>query len=323
MGDLLCPACGAEATTGPTYPPRCACGSLWSARDPEGYLEGIPAAAPTPVWSDPGDAALWWKREDLTRTGSFKDRGAEVLVRAALRGGATALVLDSSGSAALAGASAAAVAGLPLTVHVPGSLPAAKLGALEIFGATVVARGTRGDAASRALEEATGAFYLSHVHHPAFIAGTSRVGSEVLSQLGDAVPPLWVVPVGNGSLFLGLDRALTREGIEGVRLIAVQASASPGLRRPGTGGATLASGIGIADPPRREEILTALHRWGGRVIEVDEDELAAARASLWHHGVAAEYAAAAAAAAMIRLRRDGESGGALAFLTGSGHRGGG
>jgi len=325
MNDLLCTACGREARTGPVYPSQCICGGLWSARDPALY----PAAgvgderieAPTPLWPDPVDAALLWKREDLNRTGSFKDRGADVLAAVALQAGARSLVADSSGSAALAAASAAARTGLPLVVHTPAGLPAAKRHALETMGARVTAEGDRRAAASRAAQAATHAFHFSHVFHPAFFEGTAVSAFEAWEQCGGDPPRTWILPVGNGSLFLGVVRALDDLGATGIRLVAVQAAACPGLRCPGSEGRSRAAGIAIADPPRRDEILAALARRGGEVVEVGEDEIESAHAELGGRGVAAERAAAAALAAVRALRAAGERGRVLAWLTGSGLRG--
>lgn len=322
--DLRCGACGREETSGPIYPATCACGGLWRAVDPAIYLEGLPddLAHRTPIWRDPRDAALLWKREDYSRTGSFKDRGAVVLAAWARKCGAKRLVADSSGSAALAAASAAARNGLPLRVHVPGTLPRERAEVLSAFGAEVVALGTREDAAARALEESASAFYASHVHHPAFTAGTSLAGLEALAQLGNGTPSWWVVPVGNGSLLLGLAQALERAGRRDIRWIAVQAAACAGLLRPGVHGATAATGIAIADPARRVEIMTTIERSHGAVLEASEDDLARAREALWHRGAAVESASAAALVGVEQLRARGERDPILGFLTGSGHRGG-
>ncbi len=322
MSDLLCVACGRPSRTAAIYPARCVCGGLWSAADPSLYaIRGADVGAPTPLWSDPVDNDLLWKREDLNRTGSFKDRGAAALAAVAVWAGATRLVVDSSGSAALAAASAAARAGLPVTVHTPGDLPPAKRHALEMMGACVVAEGDRRAAAARAAEAAVREFYFSHVAHPAFSEGTGRSAIEVLAQCGGEPPATWVIPVGNGSLFLGVAHALERLDRRDVRLVAVQAAACPGLRCPGAGGGTRATGIAIADPPRRDEILAALAGHGGEVIEVDEAEIEAAHTALGRRGVAAERASAAALAAVRTLRDAGEREPVLAWLTGSGLRG--
>ena len=319
MNDLRCPACGREGRTGPTYPYRCLCGGLWSMTDPGVYP--VEATWTTPIWPDPIDPDLLWKREDLGVTGSFKDRGAAVLVPLAARCGADALLVDSSGSAALAAASAAARAGLPITVHTPARLPGHKRDALEMLGARVVAEGTREAAAVRAIERADREFYVSHVYHPAFHLGTARAGTEVLEQLKGRVPSRWVVPVGNGSLLLGLARALAGVRNPAVRLVAVQAESCPGLERPGAAGTSCASGIAIGNPARRGEILEAITRHHGEVILAGEQEIRAARETLGRRGVVVEAASAAALVAVERLRARGETGPILGWLTGSGFRG--
>lgn len=318
MNDLWCPRCGGETGTGPVYPPFCACGGLWRARRPSDYRVDRASGFVTPVWKDPREALVWWKREDLSRTGSFKDRGAECVIGLAKRAGATRLVVDSSGSAALAAASAAAREGLPLRVHVPADTPPRMLGVLREMGAEAVALGTRNDAAVRALEESSQAFYASHVHHPAFTAGTAEAGFEALQQRGEAAT--WILPVGNGSLLLGLHEALQASERHDVRLVAVQAAAVAGLLRPGVAAPTRARGIAIADPPRREEILEAVHASGGEVLEVSEEEISLAEERLWKRGVAVETASAAALAGLEQLRSRGPSEPVLGWLTGSGHR---
>jgi len=323
VGDLVCSACGRDETTGPVYPPFCRCGGLWRARDPEAYrLERAPAERfETPLWKDPVAPDLWWKREDYSRTGSFKDRGAETLIALAERTEARRLVVDSSGSAALAAASAAARARLPLQVHVPAPTPARMQGVLRAFGAEVVAEGTRSDAAGRALAEASDAFYASHVHHPAFFTGTSEAGLEALQQRGENTPATWVLPVGNGSLLLGLWHALKHTGTRGVKLVAVQASAVAGLLRPGITGTTAARGIAISHPARRDEVLEAIAATGGEVLEASEEAILAARDTLWKRGAAIEIASAAALAGVETLRARGREEPILGWLTGSGHRG--
>lgn len=315
MMDLLCTRCGGMARTEATYPPRCSCGGLWG----PGEDSGVPAppAFPTPLWEDPVDPGLVWKREDQNATGSFKDRGADVLAALAVARGARRFVLDSSGSAALAGAAAAARAGIPLTVHAPEAVSAIKRDALARLGARLVAEGDRGAAAARALAEAGEAFYLSHVFHPAFRLGTAGAGREALDQ---GAPPVWIVPVGNGSLLLGLVQALDAARAAGVRCFAIQAEACAGLLRPGTPGRSVAAGIAIADPPRRAEILDAIERRGGSVVAVSEAEILDAWRAMWRRGLAPEKASAAVLAGVRRLRGEGLAGPVLGWLTGSGHR---
>ena len=314
---LRCGRCGGETAHAPVFPATCDCGGLWAPWSPTPELPPT-ALRRTPLWPDPGFAGLWWKREDLLPTGSFKDRGAEVLAQTAVAAGARRLVTDSSGSAALAMASQAAQVRRPLTVHTPGNLPAVKRDALSVLGAQLHAEGTRAEAAARARSEAREAYLTSHVYHPAFLEGTARSGAEVLAERPDA--SVWIVPVGNGSLLLGLALQLERAGRRDIRLVAVQAAAAPGLRAGNDRASSVAAGINIAAPPRRWEILAALERQGGRVIEVGETALVDAHRRLAARGLLAETATAVALAAAEILRGQADRGDWVAWCTGSGLR---
>ena len=319
MNKLNCGSCGEIVETTAVYPPRSRCGALWSIPNlMTGSLDGHGA---TPLWQDPEEADLVWKREDLNLTGSFKDRGAGSLAGIARAAGATTLVMDSSGSAALAAAAAAAPLDLPLTIHVPETLSRERQSILKFYGCEVVAKGNREAAGERALVAAQEHFYFSHVYHPAFIQGTAASGLEVLEQGGETIPRIWMVPVGNGSLFLGLAAALRARRFAEVTLIAVQAVTCPGLRAPGGTGTSHASGIAIASPPRGQEILKALEEFHGRVVEVNEEEIQSATEALGHRGVVADPASGAVLAGVRRFRGEGGSGSILAWLTGSGLRG--
>lgn len=228
-------------------------------------------------------------------TGSFKDRGAAVMIGAAVEVGATSLVVDSSGNAGLAAAAHAAAAGLDCTVFVPAGTPPAKMAAMADRGAEVVeVAGDRTAAAVAAQEEvaASGAFYASHVHQPAFHHGVKTLAFEVFEQLG--APGTVVVPAGNGTLVLGLWLGfgeLVASGLMAARpaIVAVQAEACAplvGARHDGTAppGATAAAGIAVPAPPRAAQVRACVLASGGRLVSVTEDAIAAARRDLAERG---------------------------------------
>jgi threonine synthase len=96
--------------------------SLWR------YAEALPLAEParislgeglTPLVAAPGRPGVALKLDHVMPTGSFKDRGAVLLVGLADRLGVSRLVADSSGNAGAAVATYAARAGLACVVFVP------------------------------------------------------------------------------------------------------------------------------------------------------------------------------------------------------------
>jgi threonine synthase len=126
--------------------------------------------------------------------------------------------------------------------------------------------------------------------------------------LGRRPPEEVIVPVGNGTLLLGVHAGfceLQRSGFIGPlpRLIAVQALACNPLERawrigidvaaPTANLGTAAEGIAIAAPARSRQILEAVRMTGGRFVAVAEDAIAAARRELALLGLYVEPTAAA------------------------------
>src|SRR5579859_3343803 len=112
------------------------------------------------------------KLDHLLPTGSYKDRGAAVLVAHLRRLGVAELLEDSSGNAGAALAAHAAAAGLGCVIYAPAGTSAGKLAQIRAHGARLVS--VEGDraAVARAAEEAAGTtFYASHNRHPVFVQG--------------------------------------------------------------------------------------------------------------------------------------------------------
>jgi threonine synthase len=264
-----------------------------------------------------------FKLDGLMPTGSFKDRGATVLLTHLRTQGADRAVEDSSGNAAAAIAAYAARAGIACSVYAPAHASPAKLVQAAAYGATVQRiEGSRDDVAAAAAAAATspGATYASHNWHPFFIAGVTTWALEVWDQLGHRAPDNIVVPVGGGSMLLGAYRAFTMLGNGGEidrlpRLFAAQAAAcapialaaqnscpdpSPVHRQP-----TLAEGIVISEPIRGRELLAAVRATDGGGVAVTEEEIATTLRDLARQGLYVEPTSAVAAAATRRLLANG------------------
>jgi len=250
-------------------------------------------------------AGLWCKLDYLMPTGSFKDRGAAVLMSLAADLGVDRVVVDSSGNAGTAIAAYAAQAGIDADVYVPRGAPPDKVAAIESHGARVVEVPGGRAAAAVAAQKAVftdDRWYASHVFRPAFCHGVKTLAFELWEQLGRRPPGTVVAPAGNGTLIIGLwigFRELAATGrIDRVpSIVAVQSEAcAPLAGRPVTG-PTAATGIAIADPPRGQEVRAAVVASGGRVLTVPEAALGPARADLNAAGLTVEITSAAVWAA--------------------------
>ena len=273
------------------------------------------------------------KLEFLMPTGSFKDRGATVLLSLARHLGVRQVVEDSSGNAAAAMAAYAAAAGLACDLFVPADASPDKLAQARAYGAAVRAiPGGREAAAGAAQQAAATTFYASHVWHPAFFAGTRTFAYELWEQLGGRGPDVVVLPAGHGTLLLGSwwgFADLVRWGYlaRGPRLIAVQANrcapvahAWAGRKSPAPE-RTVAEGIAIAAPVRLRQMLRAVEETGGAVLAVPEEAIVsawrgAAAAGLFVEPTAAAALAGLSAALRAGLCRPGER--IVVPLTGSG-----
>jgi threonine synthase len=256
------------------------------------------------------------KLEFLFPTGSFKDRGATVLVSKVRELGVRSVVEDSSGNAGCALAAYAAAGGITCRLFVPDSASGAKLAQIRAYGADLaLVGGKRGEAARAALEAAEHAYYASHSRNPYFLHGTKTFAYELCEQLGWNAPDTVVLPAGNGTLLLGAYIGfsdLLRGGIipRLPRLIAVQAARCAPLHQAFSGGhdditavrpeQTVAEGIAVAYPVRGRQILEAVKRTGGSVLAVGEEEILEAARHTARRGLYIEPTAAVAVAGLRR-----------------------
>ena len=282
-------------------------------------------------------AGVVFKLESQMPTGSFKDRGTAVMINHLLEVGVGPIHEDSSGNAGASIATYAAAAGIPCRIYVPASAPRGKLVQIAVAGADVrPILGSRQAVTEAALGASGESFYASHNWHPYFVEGTKTLAFELWEQLGFRLPDNILVPTGYGSNILGLERGfdeLERSGeiTARPRLFAVQAANCAAFAAAWEAGEdrfvafaerpTIADGIATPKPVRIAEVLGAVRRSKGRVVAVDEKEIAPALVALGRLGLFVEPTAATAAAALTRLLRDrtiGPDQTTIVVLTGSG-----
>jgi threonine synthase len=315
--------------------------TLWRYRDALPLPNGAAPVTLGEGWT-PLVAAKWdgqsihLKAEYLNPTGSFKDRGAAVLVTALEAAGVQKVVEDSSGNAGAALAAYAARAGLRATVYVPAHASPVKQAQIAAYGARVVpVPGPRSEA-TRAVRQAVeeGAVYASHVYSPFYPQGMKTMAFELWEQLGGRAPESIVAPLGHGTLLMGLHRGfgelLAARLIERQpRLFGVQAQPCAPLARAWERGAadvepveeqeTIAEGVRIAVPPWGRAVLAAVRESGGAILALPDEETLAAQRKLARRGFYVEPTSALAVAALDHLRdRLGDV--PVVVLTGSGFK---
>jgi threonine synthase len=264
------------------------------------YREAIPIKADTDIISfDEGFTPLievniagktvLVKQEQLFTTGSFKDRGASVLISQVKALGIREVAADSSGNAGAAIAAYCAAADISCHIFVPADTSRGKLAQIQLYRATLnKIPGTREDTANAVLKAAGTIYYASHYWNPFFFHGTKTFAYEVCEQLGWQAPDTVILAAGNGSLLLGVyigfNELLNAGLINKIpRLIGIQAencsplvksfkenaTEIPGIQKK----KTIAEGIAVATPIRGKQILDAVRQTGGDMIAVNETEI--------------------------------------------------
>jgi threonine synthase len=284
-----------------------------------------------------GGPRVYLKLDFLFPTGSFKDRGAAVLMTKARELRVARVIEDSSGNAGAAIAAYAAAAAISAGIYVPEGASPAKVAQIQRYGASVVqVPGSRADTARAAMEAAQAAYYASHVWNPFFLEGTKTVAFELWEQLGRRVPDWVITPVGHGTMVLGLSKGFLHLRDAGMtdavpRLVGVQAATCAPLVQGSRGdltlppvvepGVTQADGIAVGQPTRWRQILRAIADSAGFWTAVSEEEIRESHLAWARRGLLIEPTSATATAAYQRLAAEGVFGGhqrVVVVVTGSG-----
>ncbi|CAJ0945685.1 unnamed protein product, partial [Mesorhabditis belari] len=149
---------------------------------------------------------LYFKKEYLQVTGSFKERGARyALSHLTDQERQRGVIAASAGNHALALSYHGKSLGIPVTVVMPVFAPIMKISLCRGYGATVILKGNNiskaKDYAMR-LGKEKGLKYVNGYDAPDILAGQGTIGLEILEQVPDVDAVL--VPVGGGGLIAGV-----------------------------------------------------------------------------------------------------------------------
>jgi threonine synthase len=278
---------------------------------------------------------VFLKLDFMFPTGSYKDRGASVMVSKIKELGIKKVVQDSSGNAGASVACYCAKAGIECDIYVPENTSKAKLAQIQMYGANLYkVKGSRQDTADVALKAAQNSYYASHCWNPFFLQGTKTFAYEVCEQLGWKAPDAIVLPAGNGTLLLGAYigfRELFKMGlIDHIpKLIGVQAENCSPLFTAFVQGLpelpliepkeTIAEGIAIANPIRGKQMIQYVELSEGTFLTVSEKEILETLFFLSKKGFFVEPTSAAVVAGLRKyLYQSAENELVISVLTGSG-----
>src|SRR6267142_1069111 len=232
-------------------------------------------------------AQVFFKCENLQKTGSFKIRGASNAIlsltdREAVRG----LVTQSSGNHGAAVACAAAWRGLPAWIVMPKNAPAVKAKAIEGYGGKVVfcePTVTARKATCDRVQAETGAHLVHPYDDDRIIAGQATAAKELLEEISDLDAVF--APVSGGGLLSGT--CLGAKGLHpGIRVFGCEPERADDAFRSLTSGQlqslessdTIADGLRASLAPRTFAILRDNVE---RILLASEEEMIAAMRTVW------------------------------------------
>lgn len=251
-------------------------------------------------------AELFFKLENLQRTGAFKVRGVTWKIASlSPEERKQGVICATSGNHGLGVAYVAYKEGIDALVVIPEHTPSNKQEALAKFAPVHVEGATYFEshayALNRSIEEKR--TFIHSFDDPRIIEGQGTMGLEIAEDLPDA--DIVVSPVGGGGLISGLLIALKEQRPE-ITVIGVQAEGSPSMYRSREAGvvqtlpdiSTIAEGIAVKRPG--DLTFSIVDRLVDDIVLVSDEEIAFAAKTLFKEmKVVAEFAGAASLAAVM------------------------
>jgi threonine dehydratase len=232
-------------------------------------------------------AQVFFKCENLQKTGSFKIRGAtNAIFSLRDREIAHGIVTQSSGNHGAAVACAAAWRGVPAWIVMPKNAPAVKRLAIEDYGGRVTLcepTMTARNEASNRIQSETGALMIHPYDDDRVIAGQATAGKELLEEVGDL--DALFAPVSGGGLLSGtclsaksIRPELRVFGCEPAQADDAYRSLQTGTLQTLDSSDTIADGLRASLSPRTFAIL---REQVSGILRVTEAEIISATRLIW------------------------------------------
>jgi threonine dehydratase len=232
-------------------------------------------------------ARLFFKCENLQKTGSFKIRGASnAILSLTEEQAARGIVTQSSGNHGAAVACAAGWRGVPAFIVMPKNAPRVKVRAIEAYGGKITfcepKVSSRNEVCAR-IQSETGAVLVHPFDNDQIIAGQATAAKELLEEIPDLDAVF--APVSGGGLLSGtcLGAKGMRPGVlifgcEPERADDAYRSLSSGTLQSLESSDTIADGLRASLAPRTFAILRDNVE---RVLLASEEEIIAAMRTVW------------------------------------------
>ncbi|XP_019632542.1 PREDICTED: uncharacterized protein LOC109476108 isoform X1 [Branchiostoma belcheri] len=226
---------------------------------------------------------LYFKKEFLQQTGSFKERGARyTLMALSKEQRQIGVVAASAGNHALALSYHGNQLGIPVTVVMPIIAPLMKVNLCRQYGGNVIVKGKDiGESKAHALKigKDTGMVYINGYDHPHILAGQGTMGLEIVEQVSDI--DAVVIPIGGGGLIAGSALAI-KSLYPSVKVIGVESERCAGFTESMKAGKVVTVGAqstladGLAVPTVGVNAFATARNYIDQMVTVGEEFIALA-----------------------------------------------
>ena len=267
---------------------------------------------------------LYAKHQGMNPTGSFKDTGMTAALSVAKERGFEWVACASTGNTSAAMAAYAARAGLRSLVLIPeGKIAWGKLSQAMDYGAVTCQLKADFDGCLSLLTQIVreAPIYLLNSVNPYRLEGQKTPAFEIAEAFDWNVPDHVIVPGGNlgnssalGKGFremveLGLVARMPRISViqaAGANPLARSFAENGGERLEPVAAHTRATAIRIGNPASWRKAARAIKETGGWCLDVNEAEIAVAKAEIGAEGLGCEPASAVTLAGLKKLRAEGK-----------------
>ena len=254
------------------------------------------------------NANIYYKCENLQKTGSFKVRGAcNKIANLTEEEKSKGVIASSAGNHAQGVALGAKMNNIEANIVMPSTAPLAKVTATKSYGANVVLEGlVYDDAYAKAVEiqKETGATFLHPFNDKYVIAGQGTIGLEIFEQMNNKVDTI-LCPIGGGGIISGIATAAKAlnpnvkiVGVQTVNIPSMYESMKSGKVTTAFKSTSIADGISVKTVG--ELTFNIAKDLLDEVVLVEEDEIAEAVLFLMENQkVVAEGSGAVTTAAIL------------------------
>lgn len=240
---------------------------------------------------------IYFKREDISQTGSAKDRAIPHQINSLVSNGFNSAVISSTGNAAISAQYYCTQKNISLTVFVSPNTPKEKLALIKNYRISL-------KPVSDAIKfsKANNSYLLRQSTDEAALKGYSELGREVIEQLPDITSIFF--PVGSGATLVGVSSVLPTK----VKVFAIQSAFNCPITKEFSPHFTpesknLTDALTAKFVPLKPRVRSIIKNSGGSGLVITNKEIIDAQQKLESYGINSSNEGGLALAGLLKTKK--------------------